>query len=157
MQNEISNKKEKRKKKVVSVQSAVEPITYVRYYHYNNVIVFYENKGNPTELRTLFISKAAVYYIAFAFAVTSPATTQTTPVPGKACDGHPLPLTSSSGVLTSPGYDGSSPYLGHQSCQWLITAPQGEVVTIKFSDFETENSGGCDYDFVVIYDGTDFR
>nr|QBA18416.1 MASP-related molecule Type 2 [Littorina littorea] len=84
--------------------------------------------------------------------LTTSAVTHTTPVPAEGCDGHPRLLTSASGVVTSPGYDGTSSYLGLQSCQWLITVPQGEVIDIKFTDFEMEWARDCDYDFVAIYD-----
>ena len=43
-----------------------------------------------------------------------------------ACSGTVVELTTSSGTIQSPGYD-TSTYPDNAYCQWLITAPAGNV------------------------------
>jgi len=45
---------------------------------------------------------------------------------GNPCGEQPMVLTGSSGTITSPGYDQQS-YPNEAMCQWLITAPAGNV------------------------------
>ncbi|XP_076442409.1 exoskeleton protein RP43-like [Babylonia areolata] len=82
---------------------------------------------------------------------------QITPLPGTGCDGTAQPMTSASGVVTSPGYDGVSAYAGNQNCQWLITVTPGHVIELSFDAFDMEWTQGCSYDFVIVYDGGDYR
>ena len=48
--------------------------------------------------------------------------------------------------------DGSGPenYSMETSCKWLITAPKGKVIRIKFTDFDTEPLT----DWVYFFNGT---
>ena len=34
-------------------------------------------------------------------------------------------------MITSPGYDGSTPYDDDLDCSWLIVAPVGMAITVK--------------------------
>ncbi|KAK7501503.1 hypothetical protein BaRGS_00007307 [Batillaria attramentaria] len=85
--------------------------------------------------------------------VSSILSTTTALKPGPGCNGLPLSMTSSPGVVTSPGYDGITPYAGHQTCQWIITAPEGYVVDLSITDFEMEWSNGCSFDYLNVYYG----
>ncbi len=62
--------------------------------------------------------------------------------------------------------DGSGPnnYSLNSSCKWLITAPEGKVIDIKFSDFDTEgkidliyffNGSGTHEEIMAIFSGPD--
>ncbi|KAL8588954.1 hypothetical protein ACOMHN_065736 [Nucella lapillus] len=97
-----------------------------------------------------------VTWTAHNYTVTPSHTTQTTPSPGYGCDGTAPPLTSPSGVVTSPGYDGVNAYAGKLDCQWLITVAPGNVIELKFVSFDLEWTRGCSYDFVLIYDGSEY-
>ena len=44
-------------------------------------------------------------------------------------NGRPVEVTASTGTIESPGYDDST-YPNDAHCQWLITAPSGEVSSI---------------------------
>ncbi|KAL8588958.1 hypothetical protein ACOMHN_065740 [Nucella lapillus] len=97
-----------------------------------------------------------VTWTAHNHTVTPSHTPQTTPSPRYGCDGTAPPLTSPSGVVTSPGYDGVNAYAANQSCQWLITVAPGSIIELKFVSFDLEWTGGCSYDFVLIYDCSDY-
>lgn len=51
--------------------------------------------------------------------------------PHDGCHGSPKVLNGSSGMITSPGYDGSTPYDDNLDCSWLIEAPAGMAITVK--------------------------
>jgi len=42
------------------------------------------------------------------------------------CSSHPVEITAYTGNITSPGYD-EGHYPNNAFCQWLITAPAGNV------------------------------
>lgn len=44
---------------------------------------------------------------------------------------------------------GSAPYSAHSDCKWLITAPEGKVIRIKFDEMDTE----ANTDLVYFFDG----
>ena len=47
-------------------------------------------------------------------------------------------------------------YLNNQHCRWLITAPfPNQTITVHIDEYEIELHESCDYDFVIVYDGTD--
>ena len=48
------------------------------------------------------------------------------------CNGHYKYVNESSGFIASPGYDGLTPYEPNLNCSWLIEAPKGQVIHIKF-------------------------
>ncbi|CAL1540616.1 unnamed protein product [Lymnaea stagnalis] len=83
---------------------------------------------------------------------TEPETTTTIgPLP-PGCDGTPLVLSSDNGYITTPFYNHITLYPDGIDCEWVLVAPAGRVLTIKFHEFDLENSGGCDYDYLRIYD-----
>ncbi|KAK7089379.1 hypothetical protein V1264_024888 [Littorina saxatilis] len=69
----------------------------------------------------------------------------------------PLPwcnvtLTEDVGTLTSPMYP--SNYLPNLFCNYLIQAPEGQTIELKFSTFDVEFGDlSCQYDSVKVYDG----
>ena len=52
--------------------------------------------------------------------------------PNDGCHGSTKVFTAPSGIITSPGYDGLTPYENDVDCSWIIEAPAGKSVTIKF-------------------------
>ena len=65
------------------------------------------------------------------------------------CDGT---LTGTKGNFTSPGYP--SDYQDSLICIWRITVDSSSRVQIEFSDFKVEASNPCQYDYLLIKDGT---
>lgn len=59
------------------------------------------------------------------------------------------------GVITSP--DWPENYPNGASCVWTIWASYSSslVVELNFTDFYTESSSSCSYDYVLIRDGYD--
>ncbi|XP_070205410.1 uncharacterized protein [Littorina saxatilis] len=55
------------------------------------------------------------------------------------------------GTLTSPMYP--SNYLPYLFCNYLIQAPEGHTIELKFSTFDVELQSYCLYDSVKVYDG----
>ncbi|OQV20099.1 Cubilin [Hypsibius exemplaris] len=55
------------------------------------------------------------------------------------------------GAITSPNYP--SPYAHNTECYWHIHAASGSFIQATFVDFDLENSIGCKYDYVSIFDG----
>lgn len=53
------------------------------------------------------------------------------------------------GVITSENYPND--YNDNAYCRWLIIAPEGSILSLKFDDFATE----VGYDWVYIFDGQD--
>lgn len=60
-----------------------------------------------------------------------------------ACGG----LVSGSGLLRSPYHPGVYPH--NKDCEWVVTQPEGHVVTLDFLSFDVEG-GSCSYDFVQV-------
>lgn len=56
-----------------------------------------------------------------------------------------------SGSFQSPGHPVT--YTSNMDCTWLITVEQNRAVRLKFLYFELEGSGGCNFDYVAIYNG----
>ena len=44
-------------------------------------------------------------------------------------------------------------YFHNTNCTWVITAPEGQVVEVKFDFLELESNSRCRYDYVAAYDG----
>ncbi|XP_077015414.1 cubilin-like [Tamandua tetradactyla] len=63
-----------------------------------------------------------------------------------ACGGS---MTGRSGVVESVGYP-ARPYADNLLCEWHLQAPAGHFLTIRFEDFNLQNSSGCEKDFVEI-------
>ncbi|KAI0224389.1 hypothetical protein LSAT2_024605 [Lamellibrachia satsuma] len=55
-------------------------------------------------------------------------------------------ITSSSGIVMSPGYDAVN-YPNYQVCRWNITEPNGSSMQLEFEDFEL----GDNKDFVELF------
>ncbi|OQV18176.1 putative Ovochymase-2 [Hypsibius exemplaris] len=77
----------------------------------------------------------AVLCLAFVYGVSGQCTT-------------PAFLTGASGVVAS-----ANPYLNNQKCRWTITVAAGNRIDLTFGGrFDIENSQGCQYDALHIYD-----
>ena len=83
--------------------------------------------------------------------ITTVPPVSTIPPPG--CAGQSLNFTQSSGTLTSPGFDGVSPYAPNRNCSQLVVVSSQEVLTLHFNAFELEFSTNCSYDALRVYDG----
>lgn len=53
-------------------------------------------------------------------------------------------MSGETGVIKSPNYPAR--YVGNENCVWLIEVPDGENVTLEFTDFDLENRR----DFVIV-------
>lgn len=56
------------------------------------------------------------------------------------------------GHTISPPMSGSG-YKHNAKCTWMIMAPPGHVVQLAFSSFHLEDSNGCYFDSISVYDG----
>ena len=52
------------------------------------------------------------------------------------------------GSFSSPNYP--LPYHPYAECYWTITASQGSLLRLSFSDFHLEASGNCRYDYLAV-------
>ncbi|XP_072048292.1 uncharacterized protein [Amphiura filiformis] len=68
----------------------------------------------------------------------------------EACN-HTQCLTDSEGNITSINYPND--YNSNANDSWLITAEEGERITIAFTDFALQSSTHCTDDAVSVYDG----
>ncbi|XP_033647325.1 fibrillin-2-like [Asterias rubens] len=66
------------------------------------------------------------------------------------CGSH---MFAGAGIITSPNYPGQYPT--DAMCAWLISSEEGNHVSLTFSSFEVEESSGCYYDYVQVFDGAD--
>ena len=57
-----------------------------------------------------------------------------------------------SGVIQSSLYPKNYPV--DVLCQWIIQLPPQYRVRLEFMDFQLEASTGCQYDFVLVMDGS---
>ncbi|XP_022107899.1 cubilin-like isoform X2 [Acanthaster planci] len=62
------------------------------------------------------------------------------------------------GVYTDPSQDLISPYFPNyyphdKTCEYVINAPQGQVVVLTFVTFDIEAHLNCDYDYLEVRDG----
>lgn len=48
---------------------------------------------------------------------------------------------------------GSDGYLHNSNCLWIIDAPKGKLVQLKFVAFSLESDDQCTFDSVTVYDG----
>ncbi|XP_062900253.1 cubilin isoform X2 [Mobula hypostoma] len=55
------------------------------------------------------------------------------------------------GVIQSPYYPELYPH--DRSCEWIITQPEGQVVSLKFISFDVEEAVNCSHDYLEIRDG----
>lgn len=79
--------------------------------------------------------------------------TATVPKEPAACSENSMPevLDSEYGYITSPGF-GTTEYPPNSNCQWKITAMETKVILIIFQSFDVENSPGCRWDNLIIYE-----
>lgn len=54
---------------------------------------------------------------------------------------------SGTGLLRSPYHPNFYPH--NKNCEWVISQPEGYVVTLNFVSFDVEG-GSCRYDFVEV-------
>ena len=59
---------------------------------------------------------------------------------------------SFSGTFTSPSYPNSYPY--DENCVYTVSQISGKFIILTVEEFEIEDSGGCDWDFLEIRDGS---
>lgn len=59
-------------------------------------------------------------------------------------------LTKANQTISPPTDDDS--YSHNANCTWIIVAPPGFLIELKFSSFDLEAYAGCPYDYVKIFD-----
>ncbi|KAI8490262.1 hypothetical protein Bbelb_320000 [Branchiostoma belcheri] len=91
------------------------------------------NEGNSTAAKMACLSEKA------------------SPVPYSGCK-NPAILKGNSGTFTSPGYPNN--YNNNARCSWTITVCSGWRAAIRFISLDLEQSSGCRYDSVTVYDGS---
>eukprot|EP00069_Balaena_mysticetus_P005320 bmy_04745T0 len=69
-------------------------------------------------------------------------------LPAAECGGR---VTGQSGVIESNGYP-TLPYTDDLFCEWHLQGPSGHYLTIRFEDFNLQDSSGCERDFVEIWE-----
>lgn len=67
-----------------------------------------------------------------------------------ACGG--IITNTSQHTITSPNHPVEYPH--GVTCRWIIKAPPGYVVQLTFSSFIVEQTSGCSFDYVEIFDNT---
>jgi hypothetical protein len=60
---------------------------------------------------------------------------------------------TSPGIFSSPNWNSSYP--SNSRCEWNITTEPGEVIELRFIDFQVEYCTGCKCDALEVYDGPD--
>lgn len=61
------------------------------------------------------------------------------------CGGN---FESASGIIISPNYP--NPYPHNAQCVWIIHVPEGERVTITFTQVDLEDHRNCMWDYVEV-------
>ena len=61
-------------------------------------------------------------------------------------------LTAPTGSLSSPGYP--QPYSHSAECSWRILLGGGSRIHLVITDLDMEESSGCRYDYIQLYDGS---
>eukprot|EP00794_Sanderia_malayensis_P003248 gene3248-3729_t len=64
------------------------------------------------------------------------------------CGGN---LTTSSGVIQSPYFPNFYPH--KKRCVWTISVPRGNIITLRFPNFDIERSSNCMYDYLAVTNG----
>ncbi|XP_067668333.1 serine-rich adhesin for platelets-like [Haliotis asinina] len=86
---------------------------------------------------------------------TTTATIATSGVPHVTCTSHAQVLTSSSGILISPGFESQIGYPNNLDCKWLIHTESHRAIHIAFTNFELESHSSCSWDSLTVYNGSD--
>ncbi|XP_065058859.1 deleted in malignant brain tumors 1 protein-like [Rhopilema esculentum] len=60
--------------------------------------------------------------------------------------------TAPSGIFSSPNFPGLYP--NSANCEYQITVATGKAISISFTSFSVESHSSCDYDAVIIYEGS---
>ena len=64
-------------------------------------------------------------------------------------------MNETSGTIWIPR-DWRGLYPNNQHCRWLITSPfPNQTITVHIDEYDIEIQNNCNYDFVIVYDGTD--
>ncbi|CAL1576609.1 unnamed protein product [Knipowitschia caucasica] len=69
---------------------------------------------------------------------------------GQAIEGCGATMTSSSGVIVSPGHPNGYPH--GANCTWFISVAPGNLIRLSFDSFNMEYHTDCNFDYVEIYD-----
>ncbi|KAK7483333.1 hypothetical protein BaRGS_00025393, partial [Batillaria attramentaria] len=67
----------------------------------------------------------------------------------KGCGGT---FTAREGTIQSPNYPAN--YSNDQECVYVISRPEGERITLTFEDFDLEGGSRCEFDSLLIRDGS---
>ncbi|XP_077124414.1 cubilin [Ranitomeya variabilis] len=59
--------------------------------------------------------------------------------------------SGASGVVASPNFPEEYPALSH--CAWLLEAPEGDIITLSFANFNLEYHSVCRWDSVTLVNG----
>lgn len=54
-------------------------------------------------------------------------------------------------MTISPPWN-SNGYASRSNCKWIIVAPVGYIIELRFTTFDLEPNAGCRYDYLAIYD-----
>ncbi|XP_056192710.1 cubilin [Falco biarmicus] len=62
-------------------------------------------------------------------------------------------LYGSTGSFASPNYPAT--YQNNTDCEWAITVPKGQIVTVNFDFISIDDPGDCGSNYLILYDGPD--
>ncbi|KAJ8277036.1 hypothetical protein GJAV_G00070750 [Gymnothorax javanicus] len=60
-------------------------------------------------------------------------------------------LSEGYGDIQSPGFPRAYP--SELDCTWVIVVQQGHVVQLTFQSMDLEEHRGCEYDYIIVFDG----
>ena len=62
-------------------------------------------------------------------------------------------ITEAGSVITSPNHPNN--YGNEQECDWIVTFPEGQAVSLNFLAFGLERNSRCRYDWLEVRNGGD--
>ncbi|XP_040449627.1 cubilin isoform X3 [Falco naumanni] len=62
-------------------------------------------------------------------------------------------LYGSTGSFASPNYPAT--YQNNTDCEWAITVPKGQIVTVNFDFISIDDPGDCGSNYLILYNGPD--
>ncbi|NXY42567.1 CUBN protein, partial [Ceuthmochares aereus] len=68
-------------------------------------------------------------------------------------DGCGGTLYGSAGSFASPGYPATYP--NNTDCEWAISVPNGQIVTVNFDFISIDDPGDCSSNYLILYNGPD--